>query len=145
MKPRNSGKWHDAVLAVARGDTLLEWSQRTGTSYATARSWSVTPDFKRDVLAVQDAVLDSAVAKLNAASGELADNLVGIAKTARSESTRVQAIQASWDNMIKLESHAKLRAEVAELRGMVSQLMETQSGGTADSVNERPGEPESVD
>jgi hypothetical protein len=142
MKARNSGKWQDAVQSVARGETLLAWSQRTGTSYATARSWSVTPQFKHDVLAVQAAVLDSAVAKLNAASGECADELVSLSRNARSESTRVMAIQATWDNMIKLESHAKLRAEVAELRAAVTRLMETKTSASEPPLA-RPGEPES--
>jgi hypothetical protein len=128
MKPRNPGKWQDAVQAVASGETLLAWSQRTGSSYATARSWSCTPKFKAEVLALQAAAVESTIGKLRAGMPELADELVGIGKHGRSESTRVQAIQATIDNMIKLESHVKLRAEVAELHEKVALLIATQAG-----------------
>jgi hypothetical protein len=133
MKPRNSGKWNDLVQARAAGETLVSWSQRTGTAYSTVLSWSGTARFKAEVLAIQAAAVESTIDKLRAGMPALADELVSIGKHGRSESTKVQAIQATIDNMIKLESHAKLRAEVAELMAKVSRLEETHgsANGTA--------------
>jgi hypothetical protein len=145
MKARTPGKWQELVEAVARGETVVSWCQSTGTSYRTAKEWSRTGKFKAEVLAAQTAVLESAIAKLNAASGLLADELVSLSRTARSESTRIAAIQASWENMIKLESHTKLRAEVAELRAEVDRLMETHSVAGKPAGAERRGKCESGD
>jgi hypothetical protein len=124
MKAHKNPKWFDAVQAVARGETLVSWSAKTNTPYSTAVSWSCSPEFKAAVGGIQTQVLNDTVSKLNAASSDLADALVEIARTARSDSTRLAAIESGWANLVKLESHSRLRAELNELRDAVAKLAE---------------------
>ena len=115
------------VLAIATGCTREQAAERVGVSEATVYRRLGEPDFRRRVTAARAVLLEEGIGRLVAATTEAADTLRSLL-AAESESVRLAAAKAVFDQGYRGFEVLDLAAEVAELKRQLA----VSAGGAAE-------------
>jgi hypothetical protein len=127
MKATNEPLFESLAQSIATGSTIKAWSSLNRKSYATARSWSMKPEFKRRVAAIRSDLTDRPIGILTGALTEMAEGIIEIARKSPNDQVKLAAWGRVIDDLTKLTGLGELRAALAETRAKLDAI---QKGGT---------------
>ena len=122
-KPRNL-KFCDFAVAVAGGATTREWCEKNGIPFDTAKEWRKDPEFREIVASILRERLEAYVATLNAASIEMAEGMIDLARNGTPDSTKLAAQRAVISDQIAVIQAITQGAELDDLRAAVKRIEE---------------------
>ena len=80
--------------AIAKGQSVAEWTRHSGVAERTAYRWAKEAKFKAVVNSHRRRAIDQSVGRLTDKLTSAADAIVNLSETARSESVRLSASKA---------------------------------------------------
>lgn len=105
----NKAKYDALVISVAAGVSISEWCRKGGVPRSTVDQWTSEPTFTADVEARRREMLVEAIGKFTAAVGEIAEGMIGLARGAESEATKLAAQRAVMGHLVELTEFAELK------------------------------------
>ena len=90
---RKSAKTQLAI-AIAQGDCIVKWAKANRVDAATAYEWADEPAVRKAVGAHRRRALEEAVGRMSKHAEWAAQEIVEIAKNAKSDSVRLRALRA---------------------------------------------------
>jgi hypothetical protein len=94
-------KQEQAIAALLSEPTLDEAAAKTGVAPATLRRWLKEPGFRAAYRQARRELVEGAVGRIQAATGQAVDTLVAVAKDGLKDSDRVRAAVALLDHAIR--------------------------------------------
>lgn len=113
------------ALAAARGESIAEAARALGIAERTAYRWAGEDDFKARVDDLRRRLVNEAVGRLTAASGEAVAALREMLAPGVPPSARVAAARALLTGLIDLQNHVELAQRVAELEQRINESQPT--------------------
>jgi phosphopantetheinyl transferase (holo-ACP synthase) len=101
--------------AMAKGQSVGEWSRQSGVAERTAYRWAKEAKFKAVVNSHRRRALDQSVGRLTDKLASAADAIVNLSETARSESVRLSAIKAMFASVVAMSKFTGLEDRITEL------------------------------
>jgi hypothetical protein len=91
-------KQEQAVAALLTEKTVEEAARKAGVGYASLKGWLKRPDFQVAFRQARRQVVDGAVGRIQAATGQAVDTLLGVARSGAKDADRVRAAVAILDH-----------------------------------------------
>jgi hypothetical protein len=113
--PHNKAKYESLVIAVATGQSIINWCKDTKTPRSTVSVWQLDPKFERDVAALRRKMVNEAIGKFVASVGQVAEGMIKLAEQAASEPTKLAAQKAVMENLVQMSDFAELRKRLDDL------------------------------
>jgi hypothetical protein len=129
MRDTNEPLFESLAQSIATGLTIKAWATKNHQSYATARSWSGQPRFKKRVAEIRCELVDRPIGILTAALTEMAEGIVAIARGSQSDQIKLAAWGRLVDDLTKLTGLSELRAALQETRARLDQLQKDGNRG----------------
>jgi hypothetical protein len=129
MKATNEPLFESLAQSIATGLTIKAWASLNRKSYATARSWSMQPRFKRRVAEIRCELTDRPIGILTSALTEMAEDIIAIARKSQSDQVKLQAWGRIVDDLTKLTGLGELRAALAETRAKLDAIQKDGTNG----------------
>jgi phosphopantetheinyl transferase (holo-ACP synthase) len=101
--------------AMAKGQSVAEWSRQSGVAERTAYRWAKEAKFKAVVNSHRRRAIDQSVGRLTDKLASAADAIVNLSETARSESVRLSAIKAMFASVVAMSKFTGLEDRITEL------------------------------
>jgi hypothetical protein len=101
--------------AMAKGQSVAEWSRQSGVAERTAYRWAKDAKFKAAVNAHRRRAIDRSVGRLTDKLASAADAIVNLSETARSESVRLSASKAMFASVVAMSKFTGLEERITEL------------------------------
>ncbi len=101
--------------AIAKGQSVAEWTRHSGVAERTAYRWAKEAKFKAVVNSHRRRAIDQSVGRLTAKLASAADAIVNLSETARSESVRLSASKAMFANVVAMSKYTGLEERITEL------------------------------
>jgi hypothetical protein len=76
VRPGNKAKYEALVIAVATGQSVVDWCRATRTPRSTAIAWQADVRFERDVARIQRQMVQAAVGKFVGAVETIASGMI---------------------------------------------------------------------
>jgi hypothetical protein len=101
--------------AMAKGQSVAEWSRQSGVAQRTAYRWAKEAKFKAAVNSHRRRAIDHSVGRLTDKLASAADAIVKLSETAQSESVRLSAIKAMFGTVVAMSKFTGLEERITEL------------------------------
>jgi hypothetical protein len=98
---RLSRKQEQAVVALLEHATLAHAAAAVGVNEKTLRSWQKDPGFQAAYRDARRTIVERAVGRMQAATGDAVDTLVAVARSGAKDSDRVRAAVALLDHALR--------------------------------------------
>jgi hypothetical protein len=94
-------KQEQAIAALLAYRTVQEAAQTACVSYSTLKRWLQLPDFRAAYRQARRELVEGAVGRLQAATGQAVDTLLAVAKDGKKDADRVRAAVALLDHAFR--------------------------------------------
>jgi phosphopantetheinyl transferase (holo-ACP synthase) len=101
--------------AMAKGQSVAEWSRQSGVAERTAYRWAKEAKFKAAVNSHRRRAIDRSVGRLTDNLASAADAIVNLSATAQSESVRLSAIKVMFATVVAMSKFTGLEERINEL------------------------------
>jgi hypothetical protein len=94
-------KHEQAIAALLSEATVQQAAAKAGVSYATLRRWLKEPAFASAYRLARRELVEGAVGRIQAATGQAVDTLLAVARDGKKDSDRVRAAAAVLDHALR--------------------------------------------
>ena len=118
-KPRRSSRAHQAVIALAAGETIAAAARQAGCSTRTISRWLDDPDFVAKIERERATIIGQAVSRLGAAAGRSVEVLVELLGDIL-PTVRLSAARAVLDGLLKLRQEVEVERRLAAIEAKLA-------------------------
>ena len=114
MEKRLTLKQRRAVIAIISSDSIMQACQNAGVAERTIRRWVKLPEFKAELVRIEQNLLESTTGKL-AGLQERAINALSDCLTSKNENAKLRACQLVLDYSIRYREINRFESRIEEL------------------------------
>jgi len=104
------------AVAIAAGQSIASWCRETGAKKRSAYRMAKTPECQELVRKIRSRAIDRAIGRLARHAAKSVDQIVKLSSSAESEAVRLNAARAVLADLLAVQGHAELEAEIRELK-----------------------------
>jgi hypothetical protein len=134
-KIKNQHRKAQLALALAAGSSAIEWAKENDVPESTMYRWANSDEVEEAVNQARQAIWEQTISRLIQNATFAADQIVDLAKEAKSESVRLSASRAILADLMAVSNYAALERRIAKVE---SRLREQDRASVID-VGQEPG------
>ena len=105
----------ELAAALAAGQSSAEWASARGVAERTAQRWANEPEVRAEVESIRRGTLDRAVGQMSQSVPWAIDEIVKLARDAKSESVKLAALRSILSDMMVVSDFTGLEERIAKL------------------------------